>query len=163
MNGSSAGNAALIGPVEDGRMETSRRPADDLLEVARVLLLLQGSILVATTIEALIWGFVFAGAAGTPVFMSGAAAATILVARVRLRADHRWTRRLVYAVEGLTLAVLAIDTILAIVLAGALPPAVALLTRLVLPMSVIVLLRRSARATAAPIRSSSVAALEVAS
>lgn len=141
-------------------MDTIRRPIDDLLEVARVLLLLQGSILVATTIEALIWGVIFGGTAGVPVFMSGAAALVILVARARVRADRRWTRKLVYAVEGVILATLTLDTVLAVALTGALPPAVALLTRFVLPISVILLLRRSARTTAAPISSITAAAVE---
>lgn len=130
-------------------MASSRRPADDLIDVARVLLLLQGSILIATTIEALIWSAAFAGAAGTPVWMSGATAAAVLVARARLRPERVWARRLVFVVEGVTLTALAIDTALAILITGALPPVVALLTRLLLPLSVIVLLRRSARATAA--------------
>jgi hypothetical protein len=135
-------------------MEMTRPHNEDLLDVARVLLLVQGAILVATTIEALLWSFVFAGAAGAPVWFSGAAATIILVARVRLRADRRRTRRAVYAVETVILVSLAIDTALAIALAGALPPVVALLTQLLLPVSVILLLRRSARATAAPAHSS---------
>ncbi|MEK6208194.1 MAG: hypothetical protein AABM32_11185 [Chloroflexota bacterium] len=131
-------------------MENSRRRSDDLLEVARVLLLLQGAILLATTIEALIWGIAFAGGSGLPFLMSGGAAAVILVARARLRADRRWTRRLVYGLEGFTLATFAIDTILAIALTGALPPIVAILTRLVPPITVIALLRRSVRAKETP-------------
>jgi hypothetical protein len=143
-------------------MDRTLRPADDLFEVARLLLLVQGSILVATTIEALIWSAAFAGAAGAPVFMSGVAAAVILVARARLRGDRRWSRRVVHVVEVVTLVTLVIDTALAIALTGALPPAVAFLTRLVLPLSVIVLLRRAARATSASISSSSTPALEAA-
>lgn len=142
-------------------MVAPRRAADDLLEVVRALLLLQGAILVATTVEALFWRAAF-GATGPSVFLSGAAAATVLVARARLRADRSWTRRIVYAVEGLTLAVLALDTVLAIAIADALPLPVALLTRLLLPMSVIALLHRAARAPAAP-ATSTVAAVEMAS
>ena len=134
-------------------MNTDRRRADDLLEVARALLLLHGSILVATTIEALIWGVIFAGAGGA-VVLSGSSAAVILVARVRLRADRRRIRRLVYLVEGLTVALFVVDLALAIALTHALPPVVAILTQLVLPVSVITLLRRSARAGAAPTPSS---------
>ena len=130
-------------------METTRRLADDLLDVARALLLLQGSILVATTIESLFWGVVFPGAGGA-VLMSGASAVVILVARTRLRADRTWARRLVYAVEGLTLTVVAVDIALALALTHALPPVVALLTQLVLPVCVVTLLRRSARKAAAP-------------
>lgn len=144
-------------------MDTTRRPADDVLDVARVLLLLQGSILVATTIEAIVWGMAFAGAAGTPILLSGAAAAVILVARARLRADRRWTRQLVYGVEGFTLAFFALDLVLAIALTGTPPPAVALLTRFVLPVSVIFLLRQSARATAVLTSRATASALEGAS
>ena len=100
---------------------------------------------------------------GGPVLMSGVAAVAILVARTRLRADRRWPRRLVYVVEGVTLATIAIDTALAIALTSELPPLVALLTQLVLPISVITVLRRSVRAAAAPIPLSTVSTLEVAS
>ena len=140
---------------------TPRRRADDLLDVARALLLLQGAILVATTIEALIWGAAFP-AAGGPVLLSGSAAAVILGARARLRADRRWPGRLIYLVEALTLAAMTIDVALAIALTHALPPVVTLLTQLLLPISVIALIRRSTRAAAAPI-GSTVAVLEVAS
>jgi hypothetical protein len=144
-------------------MRTTRQPADDFLDLARVLLLLQGSILVATTIEAVIWGMAFAGAAATPVLLSGGAAVAILVARARLPADRRWARRLVYGVEGFTLAFLALDLALAIALTGTPPPAVALLTRFVLPVAVIFLLRQSARATGTPMARGTTSALEVAS
>jgi hypothetical protein len=138
-------------------MNTNTRPADDLLDIARALLLLQGAILVATTIEALVWGAFFPG--GGAALLSGVSAVVILVARVRLRADRRWSRRLVYVVEGSTVAFFAVDIVLAAVLAQALPPVVALLTQLVLPISVAALLRRSARAVAALARSNTVTAL----
>ncbi len=124
--------------------------------MARALLLLQGAILVATTIESLFWGFVFPGARGAAV-MSGASAVVILVARTRLRADRRWARRLVYAFEVLLLVAMAIDIVLAIALTHALPPVVALLTRLVVPVSVVAILRRSAGATRATIPTNPVA------
>ena len=143
-------------------MDAPRRPADDLLDIARALLLLQGAILVATTIEALIWGAVFS-AAGGPVLLSGTAAVVVLVARTRLRADRRWPRRLIHVVEALILAAMTIDIALAVALTQALPPVVTLLTQLLLPIAVIALLRRSARAAAAPIAGGTAAVLEVAS
>jgi hypothetical protein len=148
MKRSSSGNAALIQRPDTSLMETTRRPADDLLDVARALLLVQGSILIATTIEAAVWGLAFAGSSGVPVLLSGGAAVTILVARSRLRVGRSLSRRFVYAVEGFTLAFLALDLVLGIALTGTPPPAVALLTRFVLPLSVIYLLRQSARTTA---------------
>jgi hypothetical protein len=126
-------------------METTRRPTDDLLDVARALMLLQGAILIATTIEALVWANVFPGASGAPALMSGASALVILIGRIRLRADRRRTRRLVYLVEGFILLTAAVDIVIALLLAHALPPMVALLTQVVLPISVITLLRRAAR------------------
>ena len=141
-------------------MDGSRRPADEVLEVARVLLLVQGALLVASTIEALFWGLVFPGATGSSVVLSGAAAVAILVARARLRADRLGTRRIVYIVEGVTVATLAIDSALAFALIGAYPPAVAFLTQFVLPLCVIALLRRAVRATA-PISTDTVATTEV--
>jgi hypothetical protein len=126
-------------------VETTRRSADDLLDVARALLLLQGSILVATTIEALVWATVFPGASGSPVLMSCAAAVVILVGRTRLGDNRRWVRRLIYLVEGTILLTAAVNIAIGLALAHSLPPAVALFTQAVLPLSVIVLLRWSAR------------------
>ena len=125
-------------------METTRRPADDLLEVAKVLLLLQGALLVATTIEALVWAVFFPGANGSPALMSGAAAVAILFARIRVRPDRRWSRRLVYFVEGVILLTAAIDLAIGLALSHALPPMVSLLTQIALPIAVIALLRRAA-------------------
>jgi hypothetical protein len=126
-------------------VDASRGPADELLDVARALLLFQGAILIATTIEALVWAAVFPGASGSPVLMTGAAAIVLLAGRLRLRADRRWTRRLVYAVQGFILLTAAADIAIALLLAHALPPMVALLTQVVLPIAVIALLRRAAR------------------
>ena len=137
-------------------MDTDRRPADDLLDVARALLLVQGAILVATTVEALIWGAIFGASAS--ILLSGLAALAILVARARLRPERRRSRRIVYLVEGATVVFFVIDSALAIALAHVLPPVVAILTQLVLPVSVITLLRRSARAAAARIPSNVAAA-----
>jgi hypothetical protein len=134
-------------------MDNQRPDPNDLLDVARVLLLLQGAILVATTIEAAIFGLAFPGGGGT-VLVSGVTAAALLVARARLRTDRRRSRRIVYIVEANKVVPFVVDIGLALVLADALPPAVAILTQLVLPLSVITLLRRSARAATAPLPSS---------
>lgn len=140
-------------------MESPRR-AEDLLEVVRVLLLVQGAILLATTIEALIWSIAFPGASGVMLVLTAATAAALLVSRARLRAGSRQGRRMAYIVESALVITVAIDTALAIGITGSVPPPVALLTRFVLPLAVIALLRRTNHASAphaAP------AALEVAS
>jgi len=149
MKRSSSSHLALIWHVDHRRMDTTRRPTDELLDVARVLLLVQGAILVATTIEALIWSLVFPGAAGTPFLTSGVAAVLVLVASARVRAGRSWTRRIVYVVEMVILVNLLIDLALAVVITGHVPPVVVLLTRFVLPLSVIGLLRQSTRAAVA--------------
>jgi hypothetical protein len=151
MKRSSSSHLSLIRRVDHRRMDTTRRPTDELLDVARVLLLLQGAVLVATTIEALFWTLVFPGAAGTPFLMTSVTALLVLVAGARLRADRSRTRRIVYVVETVILVNLVIDIALAVVVTGHVPPIVALLTRFVLPLSVIALLRQSTRATVAPV------------
>jgi len=151
MNRSSSGHPSLIQRADHRLMETTRRPTDELLDVARVLLLVQGAVLVATTIESLIWSLIFPGAAGTPFLMSGAAAVLAIVASVRMRAGRSWTRRLVYGIEVVILVNLVIDLGLAVAITGHVPPIVALLTRFVLPLAVIGLLRASTRAPIAPV------------
>ena len=140
-------------------MENVRR-AEDLLDVLRVLLLVQGAILLATTIEALIWSIAFPGASGLMLVLTAATAVALLVSRARLRAGSRRGRRTLYIVEGVLIVTIALDTALAIGITGSVPPPVALLTRFVLPIAVIALLRRTDKGSAphaAP------AALEVAS
>jgi hypothetical protein len=124
-----------------------RRPTEEFLDVVRVVLLIQAGILLATTIEAVIWGLAFRAPASTAL-LSGVAAVSLLIARARLRTERAGTRRLIYFIEGFLLATLLIDALLAVLLIGALPPPVALLTRLVVPLSVIGLLRHVARAAA---------------
>ena len=114
--------------------------------MVRALLLLQGAILIATTIEAVIWGFLFSGTLGAPALVSAAAAGIVLVARPRMRPDRRRTRRLLYLVECVTLATFVVNAALAVVLAHALPPLAAMFTDCALPLSVVLLLRRSTRA-----------------
>lgn len=134
-----------------------RRPADDLLDVVRVLLLVQAAVLIATTIEAFIWGLAFRAPASTAL-LSGVAAVCLLVGRARLRTERAGDRRLIYVIEGFLLATLLIDALLAILLIGALPPPVALVTRLVVPLSVIGLLRHVARAATQAAANAAVAA-----
>jgi hypothetical protein len=71
------------------------------------------------------------------------------VAGARLRAHRSWARRIVYVVETVILVNLVIDIAVAVVITGHVPPIVALLTRFVLPLSVIGLVRQSTRVTLA--------------
>lgn len=142
MKPSCSSHVALIRALHDAGMK-ERQPADDLLDVVRVLLLLQGAILIATTIEAIVWGTLFSGAPGAAALMSAGAAGIVLIARLRVRPDRRRLRRLVYVVESVILATFVIDAALAIALAHALPPVAAIFTDCALPFSVVFLLRRS--------------------
>ena len=120
----------------------------DLIEVVRVLLLLQGAILLATTIESLVWSLVFAGAPVGSFWLSAAMAIAVFVGRARLDPSRK-RARLLYVVEGVLIASLGLDVALATVITGTVPPAVALLTRLVLPIAVVALLERARPRSAA--------------
>ena len=106
-----------------------------------MVLLLQGGVLLATTLEALLFGIALMGAPGLPLLLSGAAAAAVLVGRARVRPDRG--ARVLMVVEGAVLVTFAIDTALAFFIAHGAPPAVAILTRFMVPLAVIALLRRS--------------------
>jgi hypothetical protein len=120
----------------------------DVLDLVRVLLLLQAAIMVASAVEALVFALAF----GTPVgaVLSGLAAVALFVSRGRLAQGRPGPRRVVYAIEALVLSTLAVDVALGLFLAHTTPPALAVLTRLVLPASIIATLRRSTVAATAP-------------
>ena len=114
---------------------------NDLRDVIRVLLLVQAAILLAATIEALVFSGFFAGGSRITVALSGAAAAMLLLARSRL--DGRWMRRLLYAVEGVIVLSFGLDTLLALLMTHASPPLVPTITAFALPLAVVALVRRS--------------------
>jgi len=117
-----------------------------ILELARVLVLLQGAILVATTLEALLWASFFGPTAGPSIILSGGAATLTLAAAWALgrpaglvkRLARRWT---LIAETGVILLAL-VDLGLAVAIAGIPFGLVPALTRLAIPSAVIVLLRR---------------------
>jgi len=116
----------------------------DLLEVVRVLLLLQGAILIATTLEAGLFAIAFSGGLTPTVLMTAAAAIAVFVARARL-CSERPARRTLYVVEAIVLVLLAVDTALSLIITHQAVPPVAVLTRFVLPVSVIALVGRVTR------------------
>ena len=122
------------------RAQASR---SDLLDVVRVLLLLQGAILIANTLEAGLFAIAFSGGLTPTVLMTAAAAIAVLFARARL--DGGGARRTLYIVEGIVLVLLGIDTALSLAITHQAVPAVAVLTRFVLPVSVIALHGRVTR------------------
>lgn len=120
---------------------TPRSIAAQRSELLRVLLLLQGAILVVTTVEAAIYGAAFAGAPGVPFLLSAGATAAVFLARARIDGQGRWPRGLLYLVEGSLIASIGMDTAFSLFVTHGAPPMIAALTRFVLPLAVIALLR----------------------
>ena len=144
---SSGSHPGLIGAADDEGMETHTRREPkplNLVEVVRVLVLVQGAILVASTLEsALFMGFV--GPIALPgVIVTGLFAGVTLATAAGLGRRARWARRLTIVAEvGVFLGGL-VDLTMALLMTHALLGLVPLLTRLVAPAAVIVLLRRRA-------------------
>jgi hypothetical protein len=122
-----------------------RREPADLVDVARVLLLLQGAILVANTIEAGLFAMAFSAGVVPSVLATAVAATLVFIGRARLDTGRR-SRRAIYVVEGVIIAMLALDLTLSLVLTHQTMPPMALLTRFALPVAVIALLGRVGRA-----------------
>jgi hypothetical protein len=126
--------------------ETMRKGVAAELDVVRVLLLLQGAILVANTIEAGLFAVAFSAGVVPSVLATAVAAIAIFIGRARLGRGGRRSRRAIYIVEGVIIAMLALDLALALVLTHQTVPAMAVLTRFALPVAVIALLGRIGRA-----------------
>lgn len=116
----------------------------DLVEVARVLVLMQGAVLVATAIEAAIFGLAFGPAAG-PAFLFSACAAVLTLATARgLGRRRRWARRVTIVAEAAIFAGALLELGLSLLVLGAGIGLVPILTRLVVPVVVIAALRSPA-------------------
>jgi hypothetical protein len=119
------------------------RPIDrpDLVEVAHLLVLIQGAILVARTIEAVFF-LAFTGAATAVSLGLTAAAATLTLATAAglARGSRRASRWTLIAEAGVV-AVTLVDMLLALVMTGEPLGPVELLVGLALPAAVIALLR----------------------
>jgi hypothetical protein len=122
---------------------TARPPIDrpDLVEVAHLLVLLQGAILVDRSIEAVFF-LAFTGAAAAVSLGLTAAAATLTLATAAgLARGSRRARRWTLIAEAGVVAVTVVDLVLALVMTGEPIGPVELLVGLVVPVAVIVLLR----------------------
>jgi hypothetical protein len=126
--------------------ETMRTGAAAELDVVRVLLLLQGAILVANTIEAGLFAVAFSAGVAPSVLATAVAAVAIFIGRARLGGGGRRSLRAVYIVEGVIIVMLALDLVLALVLTHQTVPPMAVLTRFALPVAVIAILGRIERA-----------------
>lgn len=125
-------------------MDARRAPdRDGLVEIVRVLVLMQGAMLVASTIQAAFFASNFPQAGRGAVVLTGLATIATFAALWGLGRGAGWARRLTYAGEAFVLAGAIVDELLALGLSGAPLGLVATLTRVVVPVAVIVLLRRS--------------------
>lgn len=120
-------------------MTTASIPAPAAPESLRLALLIQGAVLSVSALEAVVFG-VAAGGVSIAAVMTVAAASWVFAVRRKLDRPRRlrWLIRLEY----LLLATGAIDFLLAIFLAHRSLDVVAALTRILLPVLVVVLARR---------------------
>ena len=126
-------------------METTHSPPamdTSVLGVVRILLLIQGGIAVLSTLEVAVAGWALGPAVGPLVILNLLAAILTLGAARGVARRSRRSRRLAVSLEGIVLAFALIDLALALLLAQRSLELVPVLTRIVLPVTVIRLLRR---------------------
>gem|GEM_PF-6409990 len=153
---------ALIPAPDALCMDITTRSADpvgrlDLVGVIRCLVFLQGALLVASVVEATVFlSFVGPSGAGAGLLTALAAALTLLAAAGIARRSRR-ARRWTFVAEVGVLLLAAVDVALAAILGGQMP-ATSLVMRVVIPVVVIVLLRRAEVRVAFGVRSAGGAA-----
>lgn len=113
-----------------------------LLDAVRVLVLIQGGILLTSTIESALASAVF-GLSPT-VWLSALSAILALTAAAGLVRKARWARKVTLLGEGYLLVTLLIDTAISLLMTQTPLGLVPLLTRGVVPVVVWKLLRRPA-------------------
>ncbi len=117
------------------------------IDLARTIVLVQGAILVAGTIEAALFAAAFGPAAGVGFALTAASAVATLATAARLggpAGPGRRVRRWTVIAEAAVIATGIIDLLLSIVFTGAPIGLVTFLTRLVAPLVVIALVRSGA-------------------
>ncbi len=114
----------------------------DLVEVVWILVFMQGTILIASTLEAFLFLAAFGPAATPSALLTGAAAVLTLVTAAGVGRRARWARRWTLPAEAGVFLGGSIDLALALLLTGAPLGLVPVITRLVVPVAVIKLLRR---------------------
>jgi hypothetical protein len=132
------------------------RSHSDLVDLLRVLVLVQGGLALLSTVEVLLWMLFSGGSAGplgpTALITASLATATLAIA-AGLRRRSRIARWGAFVIEAGIILVFLVDLGLALFMAHRALELVPILTRLVLPLAVIVLLRnRSVRADFASAR-----------
>jgi hypothetical protein len=113
----------------------------DLLEVVRVLVVLQAAVLVASTLEGLVFLAAFGPTAGPTVALTGLAAVITFAVASGIGRRSARARRITLLAEGGILLVAAVDLALSLLMTGTPLPLVPTIVRLVLPLAVIAILR----------------------
>ncbi len=116
------------------------RDRRDLAEVVHVLVLVQAGVLVALAIEATLFLSFTGPAAVAGVVFGGVAAVLALAVAAGLGARRGWARRVTLVAEAVILLVGLLDLAL-LGLTGSTPVALVVLSRIVLPLTLIVVLR----------------------
>jgi hypothetical protein len=119
-------------------------PGGGLVEVVRVLLLLQGAFATLVVVELGLWiGFSgMVGGLGVSLLLTAASAAAAFILAAALGRHARLARRLTFLIEGAILLLALVDLGLAVFIAHRSLDLVPTITRLVMPVVVIVVLRR---------------------
>ncbi len=117
---------------------------DGPVEVAALLLFVQGAIAVTFAVEAVGAAIVFGGAPAFSALLTVLGAVVTLVLVARLRQRRRSARRWAMALQVGWIVVAAIDLVLALVLAGRGLTPTGFVVRMLLPGAIFWLLRRPA-------------------
>jgi hypothetical protein len=147
---SSAPNPRLIGGLHGAGMSISTgaptQDAGGVLDLIRVLLLVQAAVLLASAVETSLATVFFSPAAAFTVLLTAVAAAVVLSARQRLGAGaaprQRRARRLALVVQVVVLVHALVDLAIALLVEQRVLGPVPTLTWMVLPFALLVLLRR---------------------
>jgi hypothetical protein len=111
------------------------------LEILWALVVLQGAILLTTTVEAAFLGFVLGGGLAIPAVLTATAAVVTLLAARGLRRQRRWARRVLLIGEWFVIAFGALEVVATVLLAQTPPDLVPVVTGILIPATVLWLLR----------------------
>jgi len=128
-------------------------PTDDLdtPAIARLLVLLQGALLVTATLESVVFLGVIGPGAGPSVALSAGAALVTLLTAWGLGRRSRLARRWTIVAECGVLALVALDLVVGVVIGGIELTLLGVVLRVGLPVAVLtILLRRDVRAASIP-------------
>ncbi|MGI9528235.1 MAG: hypothetical protein ACR2NG_00860 [Acidimicrobiia bacterium] len=113
------------------------------IEILWALVILQGGILVLSTLEALFVNALFGFSVVMILILTAAGAVLTLRTARGLRLRERWARRVTLVAEWFVLVTGLLEVAATILLPGASTGIVPILTRIVIPVAVLIFLRRT--------------------